>query len=192
MKSQLLSIILGLSSIALVAGEFVEAKFGYFNFNDSTMKQIYNKGGVDLQLAGSHCIYPSLHVYAAGGYQKKNGKSLEGEEKTSLYLFPLSLGLQPVFSLTSQIDYYVTLGPRYIFARAHPDSSYVPRVIHAQGIGGFTNMGFLFELEEHVRLDVFVEYDYTKLHFSSNMSGVQSQRVQVGGLTFGIGLGYYL
>jgi hypothetical protein len=58
------------------------------------------------------------------------------------------------------------------------------------GLGGFVNTGFLFFPTKHFFIDVFGEYSYVKLRFHHSKSNVYTRRTQVGGYTFGGGLGY--
>jgi hypothetical protein len=168
----------------------LEAKAGYFFFTDSDMNKVYNQGGIDVQLSGSYPIYSVLHVYASVEYLEKTGYSEGMHEKTSLWEIPLSLGLRSVFSIQKYLEYYLSIGPRYFFAYAHNDSPYVPRNMQANGCGGFVNTGFLFILPKNVTIDLFGEYSYKTLHFHSTQSGASGHAVQVGGLTFGGGIGY--
>ncbi len=168
----------------------VEAKGGYFFFTNSEMNKVYNQGGVDVQLSGSYPVYGCLHLYGSVEYLRKSGHSQGLHEKTSLWELPVSLGLRAVVPLSRTIEYYVSVGPRYFFVYTHNDSPYVPKHMNANGCGGFANTGFLWILRSNVTIDLFGEYSYKQLHFHSSQAGTQGHTVQVGGLTFGGGLGY--
>lgn len=169
---------------------FIEAKFGYFFFADSLMREVYDKGGVDLQLSGRYPIYKWLEVYGSFEYAQRSGHSLGAHEYTSIWLIPLSLGLQGVAAITSWAEYYVTLGPRYVFLHQHNDSAFVDTVMNKNGIGGFVNTGFLFFPLENFVIDFFGEYSYVKMHFHPDHTNVFGRSIQVGGFAFGAGLGY--
>lgn len=176
---------------ALVYAEpLIEAKVGYFFFTDSKASQVFNQGGLDLQLSGSYPLYKLFHLYGNVGYLQKSGHSLNGNQKTSLWEVPLSLGLQPIFCLAKNIRYYVTLGPRYFFVHVHNDSTFVPSEMEAKGLGGFANTGILWRLWQCVTVGLFGEYSYKRLFFVSSMPETQSESMQVGGLTFGGEIGY--
>jgi hypothetical protein len=168
----------------------IEAKLGYFFFVDSTMNSVYDLGGLDVQLSGSYPVYKLLHVYGSVEYVRKSGYSTGGHQKTSLWEVPLSLGLRPVFPLTDDIQAYFTIGPRYFFVHIDNESSFVPNTMNENGCGGFVNLGILFMPHPHCAIDLFGEYSYAKLSFSSSLPGTTGQTAQVGGLTFGGGLGY--
>ncbi len=184
-------LVLGLYAMspALFGRPLVDVKVGYFFFTDSKMRRVFDHGGLDLQLSGAYPVYDILHIYGSFEYLKKSGRSLHGDQYASLWEIPVSLGLQPVVSITSHIEYYATIGPRYFFVHSHYHSDYVPKTQNANGLGGFVNTGFLFRVR-HATFDIFGEYSYKKLHFDSHKPATKGHTVQVGGLTFGGGLGY--
>jgi hypothetical protein len=168
----------------------IEFKVGYFFFSSSPMNQVYDQGGIDLQISGAYPIQQYLRIYGSVEYLQKSGHSLGGHERTSYWALPLSLGLQPVFKISSYCSYYFTLGPRYFFARVHNHSSLVPRHMKGNNIGGFANTGFQFIISKHFLIDVFGEYSYARLAFHPSTSTAEGHTVQVGGFTFGAALGY--
>ncbi len=168
----------------------LEAKAGYFFFTDSGMRRVYDEGGIDVQLTGTYPLYRMLNIYGSVEYLEKSGHSRGAHQKTSLWEIPVSLGIQPIFRLGSCVRYYFTIGPRYVFAHAHNHSSFVPKNMHANGIAGFANTGFMFHVWKNVNIDLFGEYSYCRLRFHGEKSGTHRHDVQIGGLTFGGGIGY--
>jgi hypothetical protein len=168
----------------------LEVKGGYFFFSDAKMRKIYNKGGLDLQISGSYPIWRWLQIYGSVEYLERHGRSLHGHQKTSIWEIPVSLGLKPVITICPKVQYYFTLGPRYFFVHQHNDSSYVNRNIGRSGIGGFVNTGFAFFPLHHLLVDVFGEYSYERVHVHSSKTNVYGRNIQVGGFSFGVGLGY--
>jgi|JI9StandDraft_2_1071091.scaffolds.fasta_scaffold200498_1 hypothetical protein len=168
----------------------LEAKVGYFFFTDSSMNRVFDDGGIDVQLSGSYPFYKLLNVYLSVEYLQKSGHSTGGHQKVSLWEVPVSLGLKPIFPITDFIQYYFTIGPRYFYVHVHNHSSYVPTNMSANGCGGFVNTGFNFIFDNHFLVDLFAEYSFKKLSFHSHKSGTKGLDAEVGGLTFGGGLGY--
>lgn len=168
----------------------VEAKAGYFFFSDSKMRKIYDKGGLDVQLSGSCPIWKWIQIYGSVEYFKRHGHSLNAHQRTSIWGIPLSLGLKPVIKICPQVRYYFTLGPRYFFVYQHNQSFQVDKHAHSSGLGGFVNMGFNFFPIRNLFLDIFGEYSYKRMHFHSSKSNVYSNAFQIGGFTFGGGIGY--
>ena len=167
-----------------------EFKAGYFFFSDSTMRKVYNDGGLDLQLTGSGSVYRWLHLYGSVEYLERSGKSLGGGYKTSIWEIPLSLGLKPVISITDTFQFYFTLGPRYVFMHLHNQSPYVDRNLSDSGFAGFANVGFNFFPTSYLSIDVFGEYSYFKIKVDPDRENVFANRKQIGGFVFGAGLGY--
>ncbi len=168
----------------------LEAKVGYFFFTDSSMSEVFNEGGLDLQLSGSYPFYKILNIYVSVEYLEKSGHSTGAHQKTSLWEIPVSLGLKPIFPITDFMQYYITIGPRYFFIHVHNRSSDVPKTMTANGCGGFVNTGFNFIVDTHFLIDIFAEYSFKTLKFHSHQSGTEGLNPQVGGLTIGGGLGY--
>jgi outer membrane protein W len=172
----------------------LEAKVGYFFFASSKMRQVY-EGGLDVQLSSSTPVWQPhrrvhLNVYGSLEFLRSSGHSTEENYKTYVWELPINLGLKPVFLLTQEIQYYLALGPRYFFIRQHNSSPYVDRHKSKNGVGLFVNTGFNFILCKHLAIDLFGEYSYAKTHFHTSLPNVYTQNIQIGGFTFGAGLGY--
>ncbi len=171
---------------------YIEAKAGYFFFTSSQMRDVYKRGGLDVQLTGTFPLVPFLRIYSSLEYMEKNGYSLNGHQKTNFYALPISLGLQAAIKIYSPqaLSYYFTIGPKYFFTWIHNHSSYISRHQNSNSCGGFINTGFLFTLYHNLNLDLFTEASYIRLHYSSSIPNSQGHTAQVGAVTFGLGLAY--
>lgn len=171
----------------------IEVKTGYFFFSSSKMSDVYDKGGVDVQISGAYGFQKWLRVYGSLEFLQKSGHSIHGNESTSIWEIPISAGLQTWFKITSfferTLSCYLSLGPRYVFANAHNHSSYVDRSMNQNGLGGFLNGGFVFDWR-HWMVDFFGEYSNCRLHFHSSHVATEGHAVQAGGFSFGGGMGY--
>jgi len=172
------------------AKPILELKGGYFFFSGHKMRKIYDHGGYDVQINSSIPLCKWLQIYGSVEYLTLHGRSLNGNQKTSIWEIPLSLGLQPMISICSKVQYYFTLGPRYFFAYQHNRSSYVDKTISENGLGGFANMGFHFFPCHHFFIDIFGEYSFKRMSFHTSKSNVYGEKTQIGGFTVGAGLGY--
>jgi len=178
-------------------GSMVEFKMGYFIFGDSTMRKIYDKGGLDIQLSGSFLLKNwfkryNLELYSSVEYFERSGRSIGGDQKTSIWALPFSLGLKPVFAMNSKTQYYFALGPRYFYLHQHNHSDYVSKNKGHDGLGVFVNTGFNFNPHRRVIIDLFGEYSFMQLRIHSSKENVYGKKRQVGGFTFGGGVGYHL
>jgi len=172
-----------------------EAKAGYFFFSNSKMRKIYDRDGLDIQLCGSYplcnmtCRW-TLNAYGAVEYFQRSGRSINGHQKTSLWSVPINIGLKPVYAINDNTQYYFAIGPRYSYIHQHNHSLYVYRNKSRNGLGLFVNTGFNYFLRDHFAINVFGEYSYAKTHFHSGNSRIYTRSAQIGGFTFGGGLGY--
>lgn len=170
----------------------ISFKTGYFFFTSEKMRRVYKNGGLDLQFSACYPIHRSFRAYGSFEYLKKLGHSIKGHQSTSFEAFPLSLGLQKIAKIIFfvPIDCYFSVGPRYFITNVKNHSSYVSKHMPSNGFGGFANTGILLRLYSHWNLNLFGEYSYARLHYSSSVKNSQSHTVQAGGLTFGGGLVY--
>lgn len=169
----------------------VEVKTGYFIFVSSKMRKIYKDGGLDVQLSGSYPIWKWLQAYGSVEYLERHGRSIRGDQRTRIWEIPINVGLKPIIKICKQVQYYLATGPRFFFVHQHNNSSYVNRNVTDGGVGVFANTGFNFLLhEQRLLLDIFGEYSYARVHHHSSKTNVYGQGIQVGGYTFGLGLGY--
>lgn len=196
----LLPLCLGAASTALAGNKkaswwdkhlpkpYIDAKAGYFFFSSSDMSDVYDHGGIDVQISGAYPLVPFLRIYGSAEYLRKSGHSTVSHDSTTFWAVPFSLGLQPTIGFGSVVSWYATLGPRYFLTRVSSDTSYIPKHIHSNGFGAFVNTGLLFTFCRHLALDIFGEYSYARLPYQ--ISSTQRQTSQVGGFTIGGGLGY--
>lgn len=173
----------------------IEAKAGYFFFSDDTLKKIYDQGGLDVQLCATYPLWDvdngwTLNAYGAIEYFKRSGRSINLHEKTSIWAVPVNIGLKSTYMMTSDMQYYYSIGPRYLYINQHNDSAYVYKNKSRNGFGFFINTGLNYILCDNFVIDFFGEYSYAKIHFHSNKSHVYTRNIQVGGFTFGGGIGY--
>lgn len=172
-----------------------EVKTGYFFFSNSTMRKVYNKGGLDIQLCASYPLWNpisrwTINAYGALEYFHRSGKSTNGHQKTSLWSVPINIGLKPVYTINANMQYYFAIGPRYSYIHQHNHSSYVYKNKSGKSFGFFVNTGFNYALCDHFVIDIFGEYSYAKMHFHGGKPHVYTRNIQIGGFTFGAGLGY--
>lgn len=158
------------------------------------MRKIYDSGGLDIQLCASYPLWNltdrwTLNAYGALEYFHRTGKSINGHQKTSLWSTPINIGLKPVYTINANAQSYFAIGPRFFYVHQHNHSPYVPKNNSKSGLGFFANTGFNYVLCNHFLIDIFGEYSYAKTHFHGGKSNVYTRDIQMGGFTFGGGLG---
>lgn len=172
----------------------LEFKAGYFFFSDSKMRKVYDKGGYDLQLCASYPLWQpacrwTLKIYGAVEYLQCWGHSINGHQTTSVWSVPINVGLMPVYTINDQMQYYFAVGPRFFNINQTNHSSYIYKNQSRNNFGFFANTGFHYVLCNHIVIDVFGEYSYAKMHFHDGCD-FYTRNIQVGGFTFGAGIGY--
>lgn len=182
--------------LCYVSQPLVEIKTGYFFFSNSKMREVYDNGGWDIQLCTSYPLWNlsrgwTLAAYGAVEYLHTSGQSINGNQKTSLWSIPVNIGLKPSYAIDANKQYYFAIGPRYFYLHQHNRSTYVYENKSRNGLGFFVNTGFNYILCNHLVIDIFGEYSYAKTHFHAGESPTNYTRnIQVGGFTFGAGIGY--
>lgn len=182
---------------------FVEVRAGYFRFTCEKLNRIFKNGGEDVQLALSYPFFKTRNIfwngYLASGYIERTGYSLGGHDKTHFQEVPVNLGLKvaiPVnlnfkkLNLCNRLALYATVGPRYVYTHQHNYYPYVDRRLSRSGCGVFVNGGLLFKLWKGLTLDFFGEYSYCSIKYRSHIPNVIGHTIDVGGYTFGGGLGW--
>jgi hypothetical protein len=168
----------------------LETKGSYFFFASDTIRDVYSSGGFEIQVSGSYPIWKCVHIYGSLGFLEAWGDSTHFNQSTSIWEIPVDLGLKSLFNLTSFVQYYIALGPRYFYVHQHNHSAYVNKNMSQNGVGLFTNTGFNFILKKHFLIDIFGEYSYEPTSFSSSMTHVYTSDIQLSKFAFGAGLGY--
>ncbi len=178
------------SLYAEITQTWLEIKPGYFFFANQTLGKIYH-GGFEIQGSLSYPLWEMIALYGSLGYLQVKGRSLQGNQKTSIFQVPLDIGLRIVADLNECANGYLSIGPRYFYFRQHNDSIYVNRNICRNGLGFFINGGCNFVKNEYFLLGIFGEYAFEQLSFNSMIPNVYGrQNMQVGGFTFGASIGF--
>ena len=170
---------------------WLEIKSSYFLFSVSPMKNIYNKGGFEIQGSASVPFCNQLDFYGSVGYRKAWGHALNTCQKTSLTVIPVDIGLKPIFNLCERFFYLFAIGPRFFYFHQRNNSPYIDCKINGGGIGLFVNTGLNVQLSDSFLLGVFGEYSYEKKKVCPNRPNVYTNgSVQLGGFACGVSLGY--
>lgn len=174
------------------ATAWLELKPSYFFFYASTMKHIYKHGGFEIQGSASIPVCDTLNFYGSVGYRKLAGHALNSCEKTTLTVVPIDIGLKPMLRLRECLYSFFAFGPRYFHLHQHNKSPYVDCKINGNGIGFFVNAGLQLLLTDCLAFGIFGEGSYEKKKICSNKENVFSNgREQIGGIAFGVSLGYH-
>lgn len=185
------TLLCSLTQYASYLTPWLEIKPSYFFFSKYPMNNIYNNGGFEVQGSTSIPLCKYLDFYGSIGYREAWGKALNSCEKTSLIVVPIDIGLKPIFNFCEHFYYSFAFGPRFFCFRQQNKSPYVDRKVDNAGTGFFANTGLNVLLKDSFLFGIFGEYSYEKQKTYPCKSNVYSNGcVQIGGLAFGISLGY--
>ncbi len=169
---------------------WLEIKPGYFFFSNHTLRKIYH-GGFEIQGSVTYPLCGMIALYSSIGYLHVKGRSLGDNQKTSISQVPLDLGFRAIFDVRSNIQSYLTIGPRFFYFHQRNDSAFVPRNVHRNGFGFFINGGCNFIHNDRFLLGIFGEYGFQQKSFSSTIPNVFGRKdLQIGGFTFGASIGF--
>lgn len=174
---------------AKTSSTWLEIKPSYFFFTNHTLRKIYH-GGFEIQGSVSYPLCDMIDLYGSLGYLQVRGKSLQGNQKTSIYQIPVDVGLRAIAHLSKCVKGYLSIGPRYFYFHQHNDSTSVNRNIRRSGAGFFINSGCNLIRNDRFLLGIFGEYAFERRSFKSTIPNVYGRKnVQVGGLNFGGSVG---
>lgn len=168
---------------------YFECKLGYFAFSGRTMREIYDQGGIDVQMSTTFPFGKKVHLYTSLEYLEKQGSSLFTHEPTKVFMLPFSFGIKAIYELPHRIQCYYSLGPKVFLIHQHNFTQHVNKKITDGGGGGFVNVGLNFFIYKNSFFDFFAEYSILWTKHQTNRPLVYERSIQVGGYTFGGSVG---
>ncbi len=161
---------------------------GYFPISGE-MRKIYDSGVPFYQAEATYSHSGPVSLWFNAGYLGKNGRSRGEEDRTYFRLVPIGLGLNYSFYLPYCWKGYVGAGPTYSFLTIHDHSDF-NRSITRNSLGGIAKLGLIYEFWKCVQVDFFVDYYYTKFHFSGNRNCSRRNDLDASAIIAGAGLGW--
>ena len=130
---------------------------------------------------------PFLEV---GYFRKKAHKtSVDVRARTKVVQVPLSLGLKYTFCITSCLDFYIKMGPNWLYTKTDVNIPGLKRTITKNTFGGTFGLGSKIYIFKYLFLELFTNYLYDKKKNHDRDSG-ETFRVYLGGIQAGGGLGF--
>jgi hypothetical protein len=166
----------------------------YYRPNSSVLRQIYGSSWLDVKFKVEQSVsrhsetWSKLKVFTAVDFLLKGGKSLGGCYDTDIQIVPVSLGLEWVQPIISQVLVYFELAPKYYFLSVEDYNSAGSNTMHKNGLGGYVGAGFRFKANQKVFFDLFAGYSFVKLGKDDTTGLIQSYALQAGGLNIGGGV----
>ncbi len=189
-KYAFLATLLGVASFSQVNGmEFlIEGKAAYFYPLDSEVRDIYCDGGVfGLELSVDSCW--NLYPWISADYFCVDGRSIGENDKTTLTLVPLGIGLKYLFSCGC-LRPYLGLGFGSTYFHTKDDSNFVKKSHTKWGFGVIAKGGAQFYFSDCWFFDLFLDYTWMKLSFSGTSDPfVLGRKADISNINVGGGIG---
>jgi outer membrane protein W len=169
---------------------YVELKPGYFFFNNSTLSHIFHNGGETTQLEAG-VFFNKYHALALNGqYLHKSGTALHSYDKTNITISTLTLFLKGFIPASKNFQPYGGIGPRVFFFKNKNYSPYVPQNNSKNKMGiGIVLGTYVFFKNAHFYIDPFLDYGFTNKIAGKKGNSSLSYRINISGLTVGLGFG---
>lgn len=184
--------ILELAALDLICGLEGEVRVAAFYPSSKKFRRVYQEWSADYQLEISKPIYKGLALWVNGSFltEKGRGRTNRGHNSSHIDLIPVSFGPKYAYCINHCLKVYAGLGATYTFLRIRDNSPYVRGHLDKEAWGGIAKTGFQYSWNVFF-FDIFADYLYQPFDFSSS-SKVKRNRIDVGGLKLGIGLGIFL
>jgi hypothetical protein len=166
----------------LSAAFTVQIRGGAFVPTDKTLRQIYRRGGFELEGEGNISLSEHSTAFFNVNYFSRQGKSLGLQSTTIINLCPLSIGAKYNMPVAGNVDAYVGLGAVCTLLRLHDQSIYVQQFLQDNGWGMVTKTGLLCTVGESFFIDLYADYYLSRV-------ALHGTRRNIGGLRAGLGLG---
>jgi len=121
-------------------------------------------------------------------YKKTHKTSLNINSRVEIVQVPLSLGLSYTFYITSFLDFYLKIGPNWVYTKTKVDIPDIKHTVIKNTFGGTFGLGGKIHISKHLFLELFSDYLYDKKKVNDRDSG-ESVKVYLGGIQAGGGLG---
>lgn len=184
--------VLELAALDLICGLEAEARVAAFYPTSRKFRRVYQEWDADYQLEISKPICWGFSGWINGSFltEKGRGHANRGHHSSHIDIIPISFGAKYSYCINPCLKVYAGLGATYTFLRIRDNSPFVRRHLDKEAWGGIAKSGLQY-IWNAFFIDLFADYLYQPFDFSSS-SRIQRNRVNVGGVKFGIGLGVFI
>jgi len=167
-------------STSLFAENKVELRVAAFMPQKQLFRDIYGDVLPNYQLEISRTLCSPWEAFANIGFLYKKGH-VHGCGSSKIWVVDITLGPKYNFCISRCLDFY--LGAGICLGGAHVNNKFCcSNKETAFILGGKIKTGFNFFLENNLYFDLFLDYFYEEAFFSN--------RVNIGGLNAGLGMGW--
>ena len=171
-----------------------EVRVAYYRPASKRVRDIYGDGWADYQLVLSAPLSCNWDLFGSVAGFGRNGRTSCFHDKTTLKLFPVSLGLRYVKTLDSSTIAYLGGAASYSFLRIHDHSPYVIEHTRKEAWGGLVELGINRYFWNCAYVSAFFDYYFQKFHFKDTRGGyydgyIERNTLNMNGYKIGVGLG---
>ncbi len=163
-------------------GSTSELRAGWFYPFSSDVREIYKKGGFSYEAEDTISICGGVSLWMNAGSFKKDGRTLNFHEKTTIQIYPLSAGFKYTLPLTSCVGIYLGIGSSYTTMKVRNLSPFLKDHIRKYPWGYVVKSGIIYYFAGSFFIDLYADY------YSSKCS-IEGRSFDIGGLRAGLGLG---
>lgn len=169
----------------------VEFRVAAFFPQNHKVRSIYSNAWADYQVQIGKRFWCNWQVFGEFSGFQKDGHSSFGD-KTTLRVFPFTLGAKYFFNLCSNLEAYVGGGAVYSLLRIKDDSPYVHRHVSKGQFGGVIKTGLVYTFCNCWFADLFADYLFQRFsyHGVSCDPFVYRHTADLSGFKLGLGIGY--
>lgn len=162
----------------------IKARIGGLWPQGSLTREIYGNVWPEVSLEYNYQYRQHLSFFINGAYFRKSGHSTRGAYKTTMTLFPITMGVNVRFGNSSCWHPYLGFGVGSAYFHFHNFSPYVKKHGSYFGFASIIQTGVEFNITKYFFLDLFASYRYNWFNFNKNIS-----KSLTGGVDLGVGLG---
>ena len=155
---------------------YAEFKIGYYQFQNGTLRQIFDKGGVNYGGEIGYILPNSvLGFWINGFYFENDGQAIENGPKVRMQLGTIAPGIRLLYRPVKCFDLFAGVGPRIFIPKIKNESSYVQKWDQRVQLGGAFSAGFtLHSVPAWPRFWLEFFFDYSLFLYNNYPNSVSS------------------
>jgi hypothetical protein len=181
------------TSIQILSNQvLLEFKTAYFVPVDKHVRAIFDHGGALFgpEITFQLCENNNWYGFASIDFLTKKGRSIGLCNRTHMRTIPLGFGVKYMVPFC-YADFYVGAGIQPIHLKTVNCSPFVMQKTSKWGVGAIFKVGAYINLPHNFCVDLFFDYTISRIGCDKCVTSVIPLRVELDGVLFGMGLGYW-
>lgn len=170
----------------------VEGKAGAFFPTSNEISRIFNTAMPFVEVEGHYQFCTCWDAWASVGCIFSEGHALGCGDKTSIQVYPFTIGVSRIFPITCDLEGFLGIGGLWSLYHNKDHSSSVKENISGNTFGGLAKGGVRYFLQDRLAVTLFTEYLYQKFSFHKVYKDHFTYRhdVNMSGISLGLGFSY--